>query len=129
MALDPASSRVLIARLARGYLARHRRGIALAVVCTLALAGLTALYPIVIQQGFDRFSAGDTSIAWLIPPVIVAVTCLKALAQYGQAVAVQAVVLRVIEGIQGDLFRALTRADLASVTQDAPARHASRFTV
>ncbi|MDB5371637.1 MAG: transporter permease, partial [Belnapia sp.] len=116
-------------RLARDYLARHRRGIALAVVCTLALAGLTALYPIVIQQGFDRFSAGDTSIAWLIPPVIVAVTCLKALAQYGQAVAVQAVVLRVIEGIQGDLFRALTRADLASVTQDAPARHASRFTV
>ena len=129
MALDPASSRILIARLARDYLARHRRGIALAVVCTLALAGLTALYPIVIQQGFDRFSAGDTSIAWLIPPVIIVVTCLKALAQYGQAVAVQAVVLRVIEGIQGDLFRALTRADLASVTRDAPARHASRFTV
>lgn len=129
MALDPASSRALVARLARDYLARHRRGIALAVVCTLALAGLTALYPIVIQQGFDRFSAGDTAIAWLIPPVIVAVTCLKALAQYGQAVAVQAVVLRVIEGIQGDLFRALTRADLASVTRDAPARHASRFTV
>ncbi|MDN3567828.1 ABC transporter ATP-binding protein [Paeniroseomonas aquatica] len=129
MALDPASSRLLIARLARDYLARHRRGIALAVVCTLALAGLTALYPIVIQQGFDRFSAGDTSIAWLIPPVIIVVTCLKALAQYGQAVAVQAVVLRVIEGIQGDLFRALTRADLASVTRDAPARHASRFTV
>ena len=61
--------------------------------------------------------------------MIILVTCLKALAQYGQAVAVQSVVLRVIEGLQGDLFRALTRADLASVTRDAPARHASRFTV
>ena len=127
-AIDP-SSRILIARLARDYLGRHRRGIAFAILCTLLLAGLTALYPIVIQQGFDHFSSGDTGIAWLIPPVIVAVTCLKALAQYGQAVAVQAVVLRVIEGLQNDLFRALTRADLAAVTTDAPARHASRFTV
>ena len=127
-AIDP-SARALIARLAREYLGRHRRGIALAILCTLMLAGLTALYPIVIQQGFDRFSSGDVAIAWMIPLAIVAVTCLKALAQYGQAVAVQAVVLRVIEGLQNDLFRALTRADLAAVSADAPARHASRFTV
>jgi subfamily B ATP-binding cassette protein MsbA len=126
---DPASSRALVGRLARHYLAHHRRGIALAVVCTLALAGLTALYPIVIQQGFDRFTAGDTALAWALPLVIIGVTLAKAAAQYGQAVAVQSVVLRVIEGLQGDLFRALTRADLASVTRDAPARHASRFTV
>ncbi|SDC23208.1 ABC transporter ATP-binding protein [Belnapia rosea] len=128
MAIDP-SSRALIARLGRDYLGHHRRGILLAILCTLLLAGLTALYPIVIQQGFDRFSSGDTTIAWMIPPVIIAVTCLKALAQFGQAVSVQAVVLRVIEGVQNDLFRALTRADLAAVTADAPARHASRFTV
>jgi subfamily B ATP-binding cassette protein MsbA len=127
--LDPASSRVLVARLARHYLRHHRRGIALAVVCTVALAGLTALYPIVIQQGFDRFTAGDVTLAWALPLVIIGVTLAKAAAQYGQAVAVQSVVLRVIEGLQGDLFRALTRADLASVTRDAPARHASRFTV
>jgi subfamily B ATP-binding cassette protein MsbA len=130
MSLIPdGSTPVLVRRLAHGYLSRHRRGIGLALGFTVALAGLTALYPIVIQQGFDRFAAGDGSIAWLIPPVIILVTCLKAVAQYGQAVAVQAVVLRVIEAIQGDLFRALTRADLAQVVRDAPARHASRFTV
>ncbi|NOG72947.1 ABC transporter ATP-binding protein [Roseicella sp. DB1501] len=131
MAVLPAdpSSRALIRRLLRGYLARHRRGIALAVLCTLALAGLTALYPVVIQQGFDRFSANDPDLAWLLPLVIIGVTLAKAAAQYGQAVAVQSVVLRVIEALQGDLFRALTRADLAAVLRDAPARHASRFTV
>ena len=131
MAVLPAdpSSQALIRRLLRDYLARHRRGIALAVLCTLALAGLTALYPVVIQQGFDRFSKGDPNLAWLLPLVIVGVTCAKALAQYGQAVAVQSIVLRVIEALQGDLFRALTRADLAAVVRDAPARHATRFTV
>jgi len=127
--IDPASSRALIRRLAVGYLARHRPGIGLAILFTLALAGLTSLYPIVIQQGFDRFAGGDAAIAWLIPPIIIAVTALKALAQFGQAVAVQSVVLRVIEGLQNDLFRALTRADLAEVVREAPARHASRFTV
>ncbi|MDO9710997.1 ABC transporter ATP-binding protein [Paracraurococcus lichenis] len=125
---DP-SSRALVRRLARDYLARHGRGIAFAVVCTLALAGLTALYPIVIQQGFDRFTANDPDLAWQLPLVIIVVTAAKALAQYGQAVAVQAVVLRVIEALQGDLFRALTRADLAAVIRDAPARHATKFTV
>jgi len=131
MAVLPAdaSSQALIRRLLRDYLARHRRGIALAVLCTLALAGLTALYPIVIQQGFDRFNRADANLAWLLPLVIIGVTCAKALAQYGQAVAVQSIVLRVIEALQGDLFRALSRADLATVIRDAPARNATRFTV
>jgi len=123
------TTRTLVARLVRDHLSRHRRGIALATACTVALAGLTALYPLVIQQAFDRFSAGDAGILWLLPPVIIGVTCAKALAQYGQAVAVQSVVLRVIEGLQAALFRALTEADLADVVRDAPARHASRFTV
>jgi ABC-type multidrug transport system fused ATPase/permease subunit len=68
-------------------------------------------------------------VLWLLPPVIVGVVSAKALAQYGQAVAVQSVVLRVIEGLQAALFRALTRADLATIARDAPARHSTRFTV
>jgi len=127
--LPDAAGSALVRRLARDHLDRHRRGIALAVVCTVLLAGLTALYPVVIQQAFDRFNAGDGTVLWLLPPVIVAVVAAKALAQYGQAVSVQAVVLKVIEGLQRDLFRALTRADLAAVARDAPARHSTRFTV
>ncbi|MBW8271070.1 ABC transporter ATP-binding protein [Caldovatus aquaticus] len=122
------SSRALLLRLWRGYVARHGRRILLALACTAALAGLTALYPIVIQQAFDRFRADDPAVVWLLPPLIVALTSAKALAQYGQAVTVQSIVLRVIEGLQNDLFRALTRADLAAVAREAPARHAARFT-
>jgi subfamily B ATP-binding cassette protein MsbA len=126
-ALD-TTARALLGRLWRAYVAGHRRGIALALLCTFGVAGMTALYPVVIQQSFDLFTADRQDLLWAIPLVIVAVTALKAAAQYGQAVAIQEVVLRVIEAIQNDLFRALTRADLATVAREAPARHAARFT-
>lgn len=122
------STRALTSRLWRSYVRQHGKGIALALFCTLAVAGLTALYPIVIQQAFDLFTAGDERVLWLIPIIIILVTSFKALAQFGQAVSIQSVVLRVVENIQRDLFTALTWADLATVARDAPARHAARFT-
>ncbi|WP_198372383.1 ABC transporter ATP-binding protein [Roseomonas rosulenta] len=131
MAAAPAldtTTRALLARLWRAYVAQHRRGVVVALACTLGVAATTALYPVVIQQSFDLFTEGRQDVLWAIPLVIVVVTCLKAAAQYGQAVAIQGVVLRVIEAIQNDLFRALTRADLAVVAREAPARHAARFT-
>ncbi|GGJ19631.1 ABC transporter ATP-binding protein [Neoroseomonas lacus] len=126
-ALD-TSARALLLRLWHDHLAGHRRGILIALACTLGVAASTALYPVVIQQSFDRYTEGRHDWLWLVPVVIIAVTSLKAAAQFGQAVAIQSVVLRVIEGLQNDLFRALTRADLAAVAREAPARHAARFT-
>lgn len=126
-ALD-TSARTLLRRLWHDHLAGHRRGILIALACTLGVAASTALYPVVIQQSFDRYTEGRHDWLWLVPVFIIAVTSLKAAAQFGQAVAIQSVVLRVIEGLQNDLFRALTRADLAAVAREAPARHAARFT-
>jgi len=123
-----AASLPLLRRLWQEHIRQHPRALALAAACTLAVAGLTALYPVIIQQAFNRFAAGDANVVWLLPPVIIAVTSGKALAQFGQAVATQSVVLRVIEGLQRRLFAALTRADLAQVAREAPARHAARFT-
>lgn len=123
-----AASLPLVRRLWTEHLRRQPRLLALAAVCTLVVSGTTALYPVIIQQAFNRFAAGDGSVVWLLPPIIIAVTCTKALAQYGQAVAMQTVVQRVVEGLQTRLFAALTRADLAQVAREAPARHAARFT-
>ncbi|MCK8783810.1 ABC transporter ATP-binding protein/permease [Roseomonas sp. NAR14] len=124
---DP-STRALLGRLWRAYLRHHPGGILLALACTAAVAGLTALYPVVIQRAFDMVMRNDPRILAVIPPVIIVITAAKAAVQYGQAVSIQAVVLRVIESLQLDLFRALTRADLATVAREAPARHAARFT-
>ena len=123
-----AASLPLVRRLWTEHLRHHPRLLVLAALCTLGVAGTTALYPVIIQQAFNRFADGDASVVWLLPPIIIIVTSAKALTQFGQSVATQAVVLRVIEGLQRRLFAALTRADLAQIARDAPARHAARFT-
>jgi len=118
----------LVRRLWMEHLRQHPRWLILAALCALGVAASTALYPIIIQQAFNRFAEGDPRVAWLLPPIIIAVTCTKAIATYGQAVATQNVVYRTIEGLQRRLFRALTRADLATMAREAPARQAARFT-
>jgi len=123
-----AASLPLVRRLWTEHVRHHPRLLVLAALCTLGVAGTTALYPVIIQQAFNRFADGDASVVWLLPPIIILVTSAKALTQFGQSVATQAVVLRVIEGVQRRLFAALTRADLAQIARDAPARHAARFT-
>ena len=125
--LSDPTTRSLLSRLWREELSQHRGRIVVALVCTLALSGITALYPIVIQQAFDRFSRNDPGVVWFLPPLIIAVTSARAAAMYGQSLAVQGTVLRVVEGLQRKLFAAVTRADLAIAAQDAPARHAARF--
>jgi subfamily B ATP-binding cassette protein MsbA len=123
-----AASLPLVMRLWREHIRRYPRLLLLAIVCTLGVAATTALYPIIIQQAFNRFADGDPNVVWLLPPIIIAVTSGRAIAMFGQAVATQSIVLRVIEGLQKRLFTALTRADLAQVAREAPARHAARFT-
>lgn len=118
----------LLKRLWREYLAGHWRGILAALGCAVSVAALTSLYPIAIQQSFDWFTSGNANTTWLIPLAIVALTSCKAAVQYAQAAAIQHVVLRVVEALQNRLFAALTRADLAMVMRDAPARNAARFT-
>jgi subfamily B ATP-binding cassette protein MsbA len=127
-ALADPGTRTLVTRLWREELSRHRPRIAAALACTLALSAITALYPIVIQQAFDRFSRNDPDVVWLLPPIIIAVTAARGAALYGQQLALHGGVLRVIEGLQRRLFAALTRADLAVAARDAPARNAARFT-
>ena len=118
----------LLTRLWRQILHPLRARIATAALFTLGLAAITALYPIVIQQAFDRFTQGDASVVWFLPPVIIAVTATRGFFLYAQQYALQGTVLRALETLQNRLFEALTRADLATATALAPARQAARFT-
>ncbi len=118
----------LLTRLWREVLYPLRRRIILATLYTLGLAGITALYPIVIQQAFDRFTRGDASVVYFLPPVIIAVTAARGGFLFAQQNILQGTVLRALEALQNKLFAALTRADLASATALAPARQAARFT-
>ena len=92
------------------------------------MAGTTALYPVVIQHAFSMFTDRDRRILYQIPALVVAVTSVKAAAQYFQNVQVQQVVLLVIRELQGRMFSHLVQTDLARLEREAPAQLAARFT-
>ena len=92
------------------------------------MAGTTALYPVVIDHAFQMFTDRDRRILYQIPALVVAITSIKAAAQYFQNVQVQQVVLLVIRELQGRMFAHLARADLAWLEREAPAQLAARFT-
>lgn len=122
------STRVLLGRLWREHIRHHKARLLLVLVLTGLMAGTTALYPVVIDHAFQMFTDRDRRILYQIPALVVAITSIKAAAQYFQNVQVQQVVLLVIRELQGRMFAHLARADLAWLEREAPAQLAARFT-
>ena len=121
-------TRALLVRLWREHVRHYRGQILLVLVLTALVAGLTALYPVVINRAFTLFAQKDQRILYQIPALVIAITSAKAMAQYGQSVLVQRVVLLVIREVQGRLFKHLSHADLVQIERQAPAQVAARFT-
>ncbi|QDH25752.1 ABC transporter ATP-binding protein [Neokomagataea tanensis] len=126
-ALD-TNSKHLIRRIWYDEMRHHGRQIASVLVLTVLMAGLTALYPVVIKRAVDMFAAHDPRILYQVPALVVLVTGLKAASQYGQTVAVQSLILTVIRGLQARMFAHTLRTDIARIERDAPAQWATRFT-
>ena len=122
------STRALLTRLWHEHVSHHKGRLLLILVLTAIMAGTTALYPVVIDHAFQMFTDRDRRILYQIPVLVVAITSIKAAAQYFQNVQVQQVVLLVIRELQGRMFAHLARADLAWLEREAPAQLAARFT-
>jgi len=115
-------------RLWREHIRHHRLRLGFVLLLTAVTAGLTSLYPLVINRALAMFEAHDSRILYQIPAVIIAITCAKAAAQYGQTVLAQQLVLLVIRELQDRMFAQLVQADLARLEREAPAALAARFT-
>jgi subfamily B ATP-binding cassette protein MsbA len=118
----------LLRRLWREHLHRHRGRLIVVLVLTAIMAGLTGLYPVVIDRAFSMFAARDRRILYQVPALVVLITAAKAAATYGQTVLTQSLVLRTIRELQVRMFAHLTEADLARVERESPAQLAARFT-
>ena len=118
----------LLLRLWREHLRRHRGRLLVVLVLTAAMAGLTGLYPVVIDRAFSMFANRDARILYQVPALVVAITAAKAAATYGQTVLTQSLVLRTIRELQVRMFTHLTEADLSRVERESPAQLAARFT-
>ena len=113
--INPFTTRALLARLWRDHIRRYKPALALVLALSAAMAGATALYPLVLRYAGILFANADPRIAWQIPLLVVLVTLLKALTQYFQSVQAQSLVLRVIRDLQNRMFAHLTRTDLARI--------------
>ena len=125
---DEQTTRALLLRLWREHLVNHKPRMLLVLVLTAIMAGTTALYPVVIDRAFSMFTGRDARILYQIPALVLAVTSVKAAAQYFQNVQVQQIVLLVIRELQGRMFSHLVQSDLARMEREAPAQLAARFT-
>ncbi len=122
------STRGLLVRLWREHLRQHRGRLALVLLLTVAMAGLTGLYPMMIARAISMFVGRDQRILYQVPIFVLLVTLAKAASQYWQNLVVQRLVLRVVCELQGRMFVHLTHADLAQIEREPPAQLASRFT-
>jgi subfamily B ATP-binding cassette protein MsbA len=126
--LDEPGSRALLGRLWREHILPRKRETLAVVVLTIVMAGTTAIYPLVITRAFALFAAKDERILYQVPAMVLAVTAVKAAAQYFQNVKVQQVVLLVIRDLQERMFAHLTGADLARLEREPAAALSARFT-
>ena len=126
--IDRLATRALLVRLWREHIRHYKPTLALVLALSGAMAGATALYPLVLQYAGILFSRADPRLAWQIPLLVIIVTALKAVTQYFQNVWSQTLVLRVIRDLQDRMFAHLTHTDLARIEREAPAQLASRFT-
>jgi subfamily B ATP-binding cassette protein MsbA len=126
--LDEPRSRALLGRLWREHILPRRREMYWVLALTAIMAGTTALYPVVITRAFALFGARDSRILYQVPALVLAVTAVKAAAQYFQNVRVQQVVLLIIRDLQQRLFAHLTGADIARLERESPAQLTARFT-
>ena len=126
--LREPGTETLLRRLWREHLAQHRGRMVVILILTAVMAGLTGLYPVVIDRAFSMFAARDRRILYQVPALVVVITAAKAGSTYAQTVLTQGLVLRVIRELQGRMFAHLTTADLSRVEREAPAQLAARFT-
>ena len=126
--INPTATRALLARLWRDHVRHYKLALALVLSLSAAMAGATALYPLVLRYAGILFARADPKLAWQIPVLVILVTFFKAVTQYFQSVESQKLVLQVIRDLQSRMFTHLTRTDLARIEREAPAQLATRFT-
>jgi subfamily B ATP-binding cassette protein MsbA len=117
----------LVRRLWTDHLAGRRREIVLVFVLMAIVAGVTGLYPLVIDWTFDLFTARDRRVIWLVPVLAVAVTVVKGIATYGQNVMTERLVQRTAADLQKRMFSHLLAADFGQVTAAPAGALVSRF--
>lgn len=117
-----------IRRLWREQVRPHRGALAVVLALIAVIAGTSSLYPILIKEAFDAFTARDAHAIALAPLFVIAVTSIKGFALLGQTVLTNRVISRVEADMQTALYAHMIDADLAQLERESPASLTQRFT-
>ncbi|WP_240932814.1 ABC transporter ATP-binding protein [Pelagibius litoralis] len=122
------STKVLVRRLVRDYVAEHKVRIAFALIGMAIVAATTAGFTQLIKPVVNDIF-GERRADLLVPIALttIAVFTLRGFAAYAQAVLMSIVGHRVVAKIQQQLFDSLIGADLAFFHHNAPGALVSRF--
>ena len=95
----------------------------------VAIVGASAGgYVYITQQAGDLLERNDDRIVYQIPAWIVAITLVRAVAMYAQALLTSEIAQRVLRDLQGEMFAAIVRADYARFSREGTGGLVSRFT-
>ncbi|MFZ4602659.1 MAG: ABC transporter ATP-binding protein [Caulobacterales bacterium] len=95
----------------------------------VAIVGASAGgYVYITQQAGDLLERNDGRIVYQIPAWIVAITLVRAVAMYAQALLTSEIAQRVLRDLQGEMFAAIVRADYARFSREGTGGLVSRFT-
>ncbi|MGO4572025.1 ABC transporter ATP-binding protein [Microvirga sp. 2TAF3] len=118
----------LIRRLWRDWMRPHARTLALVLLLVAFVSGATGLYPVLIKEAFDAFSAKDQTAILLGPIFVIAVTSVKGFSLLALTVLTNKVVTRIEADMQTALYGHMIEADLAQTGRESPAALTQRFT-
>ncbi len=117
----------MIRRFAQTF-AGDQRGLALVgLVLTAAVAAGSTSYALLLGWIGTFVDRGALDQAWLVAPVIIVLTSLRAMFFYGQVVVTQMFAVRVIENVQRAMHEHILRLDFARMSETAAGSLTSRF--
>ncbi len=123
------ASKSLMRRLVYHYVRHFKRDIVLAVMCMVVVASTAAGNSWLLQPALDEiFVNKNHQMLYLIPLVVIGITLLGAMANYGQTVLMRRVGQGIIAAMQIDLFRHLLYADVGLYQDQASGKLITRFT-
>ncbi len=120
---------VILKRLLRQHIWHYRGKLALAVVCMVVGAAMTASNAYMMRPVLDRvfIEKNQAALLW-VPLIVLAIALINAVAGFGQSLFMRYVGQRILADMQVMLFSHLMRCDLGLFHAQASGRLISRFT-
>lgn len=118
----------LFRRLWQDWVRREWRALLVIFAFMAVVSALSGAYPMLIQHVFNALNAMNTDLVWQIPPFIIGIALIRALAMYGLARQVALLALKVTMNIQKAMASHLILADLREILAAPSGHFVSRLT-